>query len=154
MKKFYNRIKINPNTQCWEWQGAKQPEGYGRVSGKIWNGHYLLHRWSYEYHKGPIPQGLLVRHLCNNPCCANPDHLEVGTVKDNAQDREKSPNHLRGSQNPFHILTEKQVKEIKRDYIPGTGKYNPGNIRMLCAKYNISKSTIQLIAKGERWKHI
>jgi HNH endonuclease len=73
--------------ECWEWQGARNVDGYGlanllRVDEK------LTHRIVYHVWWGPIRYGLLVRHRCDNPPCSNPDHLELGTASDNAQDRE------------------------------------------------------------------
>ncbi|MDO7847580.1 HNH endonuclease [Hymenobacter sp. M29] len=73
---------------CWEWTGYKNPKGYGYLmvkAGKPTG----AHRFSYELHKGPIPKGLFVCHTCDNPVCSNPDHLFLGTVKDNTQDMVK-----------------------------------------------------------------
>lgn len=65
---------------CWTWTRATR-SGYGvlQIDGRAVN----MHRWSYEHFKGPIPDGLVVDHLCNNRICVNPDHLEVKTVKEN-----------------------------------------------------------------------
>ena len=65
---------------CWEWQGSRLPSGYGRL------GHRYVHRAMYEVSHGPIPDGLFVLHACDNPPCCNPDHLRVGTAKDNSRD--------------------------------------------------------------------
>jgi hypothetical protein len=62
---------------CWEWDGTRQPNGYGRVS---WKGvSRFTHRVAYEIAKGEIPDGLVIDHLCRNRACFNPDHLEAVT---------------------------------------------------------------------------
>lgn len=109
MHKFYSRIIKDPVTEYWEWQGARQKEGYGRICGPIWNYHILVHRWSYEYHKGSIPSGQVVRHMCDNPRCANPDHLEVGSYKENSADREAGLKHMRAENNPNRKLTQHEI---------------------------------------------
>lgn len=71
---------------CIEYTGIKFPSGYGRVQfkKKTW----YAHRLSYTLYKGEITKGLHVCHKCDNPCCINPEHLFLGTVKDNMQDRD------------------------------------------------------------------
>ena len=66
---------------CWVWLKATGPTGYGVA----WNGHRTMgaHRLSYEIHVGPIPDGLHIDHLCCNPTCVNPDHLEPVTQQEN-----------------------------------------------------------------------
>ena len=62
--------------ECWIWTGAKDPKGYGRIN---YNGHAksaLAHRVAYMEFVGPIPDGLELDHLCRNPSCINPEHLE------------------------------------------------------------------------------
>jgi len=69
---------------CWEWGGSPGQDGYGVVS---WGGsQYRAHRVSYELHVGPVPEGLVVRHACDNPPCVNPAHLLPGTQADNVRD--------------------------------------------------------------------
>lgn len=66
---------------CWEWTAALQSQGYGSFAdqGAI----HLAHRWSYERHVGPIPDGLQIDHLCRNRTCVNPAHLEPVTQAEN-----------------------------------------------------------------------
>ena len=75
---------------CWEWAGTKDDRGYGIIrksqGARDSSKRLAAHRWSYEIHKGEIPYGMLVCHSCDNPPCVNPDHLWLGTHKDNAQD--------------------------------------------------------------------
>ena len=72
---------------CWEWRGTRAVAGYGRISASMWGlRDRSTHRLSYELFYGPIPDGLLIRHKCDNPPCVNPDHLEPGTQQDNMDD--------------------------------------------------------------------
>lgn len=84
--RLLSRVEVNPETECWEWTGPLLHNGYGRfhINGK----QVKAHRASYEEHKGPIPEGLLVCHACDNRKCINPEHLWLGTAKDNAVDRQ------------------------------------------------------------------
>lgn len=74
-------VRIDKKTGCHVFQGYTNQDGYGRVSvkGRL----YMAHRLSYEREKGPIPEGLYIRHACDNPACINPDHLSPGTQKQN-----------------------------------------------------------------------
>lgn len=72
---------------CWEWQGNRSIDGYGIVSNHVYGiTREGAHRVMYKLHKGPIPEGLVIRHKCDNPPCVNPEHLEVGTALDNIND--------------------------------------------------------------------
>lgn len=68
---------------CWRWMGGFHHSGYGLFtpyqSKTVW-----AHRFSYELAKGPIPDGLVIDHLCRVPSCVNPDHLEAVTPRENA----------------------------------------------------------------------
>jgi hypothetical protein len=69
-------------TRCWEWTGGRSSEGYGNFRSATRPNH-LVHRWAYERWVGPIPDGLHLDHLCRNPPCVNPRHLEAVTVQVN-----------------------------------------------------------------------
>jgi len=77
---FWERVQKEPGG-CWLWTGQKRKDGYGRLCYR-YNTDYA-HRISYEIHKGPIPAGLHIDHLCRNTSCVNPDHLEAVTLHEN-----------------------------------------------------------------------
>lgn len=83
LRRFFEKLSVGPD--CWEWIGARIPEGYGQLSvdGRVVGAHRLA--WELA-HGASIPPRLLVRHRCDNPKCVRPSHLALGTVRDNARD--------------------------------------------------------------------
>lgn len=67
---------------CWVFTGYIKPNGYGQFYPRK-AVPTLPHRWSYEYHNGPIPEGLVIDHLCRVRACCNPEHLEAVTQRAN-----------------------------------------------------------------------
>lgn len=79
---------LNGDGACWGWKGSTDGKGYAVLSNRNRgvNSPEKAHRVSYEMINGEIPNGKVVRHKCDNPICTNPDHLEVGTQKENMLD--------------------------------------------------------------------
>lgn len=84
VEKFWANVSPEPNSGCWIWAGTTQRNGYGhhRYGGRGGPSE-LAHRFSYRIHKGEIPNGFDLDHLCRVRCCVNPDHLEPVTRKEN-----------------------------------------------------------------------
>lgn len=125
------------STPCWIWRLWTTHEGYGKVSIKRNRvvRSQLAHRWVWEQTKGLIPQGMQLDHLCRQPSCVNPDHMEVVTNAENAR---------RGSTTK---LDWDKVREIRR-LIADEGVIH----RVLAERYGVATVTISAIASGRNWR--
>lgn len=81
------KVGMALSDQCWPWRGSKDRYGFFCYQGKVVN----AHRAAYTLLVGPIPPGLVVDHLCGNPLCVNPAHLEAVTQRENVR---RSRNHV------------------------------------------------------------
>lgn len=141
-ERFFKRFKIRADG-CWQWTSRADKDGYGILSVKDQN--IRAHRFSYEHHIGPIPEGMVVCHHCDNPGCVNPEHLFCGTVKDNAQDALQKQRHYVGSKNGRSKLFDADVQDIKDSNLSGP---------TLAKRYGVTRSTINKIKRGEGWQHL
>jgi hypothetical protein len=110
---FDQRYIPEPNTGCWLWLGVINRKGYGviqlKVKSKPKRPSVLAHRYSYAMNKGAIPDGLFVCHSCDQRSCINPDHLFLGTAKDNQQDMARKG---RGG-NPTAKMTMEKARQLR-----------------------------------------
>ena len=79
LKRFLEKIRLVGEFGCWEWTACKMQSGYGKYQKTV------AHRWAYEFFIRQIPSGLQMDHLCRNRACANPNHVEPVTHKENAR---------------------------------------------------------------------
>jgi hypothetical protein len=106
MDRFWEKVFPEPNSGCWLWCGALTKAGYGKISLGYREGKEVYaHRLSYETHYGPIPDGLVIDHLCRVTCCVNPQHLEPVTHKVNV--RRGRVCDLHDPDNPVHPNSRK-----------------------------------------------
>lgn len=150
-KEFSERFwqKVEKTDTCWNWTGAKT-NGYG-VIGTRRSTIEKAHRISYMMHKGDFQQNLCVCHTCDNPACVNPDHLFIGSHKDNAIDKiakgRNRENPVRGEKQGLSKLRENSVKRIR---IVG----NSLSLNRLAVLFGVSKKSISNVLQNKTWSHV
>lgn len=125
---------------CIEWTGYIMPTGYGRIG--VGGQRVSAHRYAYERANGPIPDGMLIRHTCDNPPCVNPQHLLTGRHADNVADAVSRNRQNRGEAVNTAKLTEGQVREIRKSGLP---------TKVLSARYGVSDTTVVRIRSRKVW---
>jgi len=149
-KRFWGKVAIGDEDECWHWIAGKDKRGYGNFR---WNNEksVLAHRVSYFFHKGEVG-GKCVCHKCDNPSCVNPKHLFLGTVQDNNEDRHKkgrcNGGAKPGERNGSAKLTESQVLQIRELSVNGKRNFE------LAAMFEVSATTIRGILRNKIWKHL
>ena len=136
-------LSVAEESGCIRFTGHLDGEGYGRIM--VARVKYMAHRLSYSLNKGPIPDGYVVRHKCDNPSCINPEHLEVGTQADNIADKVSRGRQARGSGAGKAILTEESVREIRS---------SPLKVSELSTLYGVSVVPIRNILRRKTWQHV
>ena len=132
-------LKADKTGDCWIWQASKYWDGYGR---QAWNGKQdRIHRIVLMEKLGisEIPKGMVVRHECNNPSCCNPEHLSLGTHKENMQDMVRHGTSKNCGRKPG----DKNLTEEQRISILNT----EGNKFDVAKKNNVSVSTVERIRR-------
>lgn len=139
MKVIRSRCEINEETECFEWQGYLTHKRYGRIRYDTkWT---EVHRATWQYHNGPIPDGMHVLHTCDNRKCCVPAHLYLGTNDQNIKD--KMVRDRSGKK-----LDIARVKEIKLRLKEGTTHAE------LAEEFGVHPCSITRIATGYRWAHV
>lgn len=147
-RNFWKKVDKSPHPKgCWIWTAGKDKDGYGVItqSSKM----KKAHRVSYEWAKGPIPEGMQVLHSCDTPSCVNPEHLSVGTTQANQQDKMNKHREAKGEVQGSAKLTAEQVIAIREEYAAGGIGTRP-----LAKKFKIGRTQLVRIIRREDWKHI
>jgi len=151
LKKFWDFVLLPNNLEdddCWEWTGPKNEYGYGIFHYN--NKRVRAHRFIYECYNGYFDDDLFVCHKCDYPSCIKPNHLFLGTPKDNSEDMVNKGRSSFGEKCGTSKLTEVEVREILLDI--SSNKYN--TILEITNHYNIQSMQIIRILKGKCWKNI
>lgn len=135
---------------CWEWVGAKTSRNYGNMGFGVKN--VLVHRLIYSLCVGDLDKRLFVCHKCDNPPCCNPDHLFVGSPKDNTADmfsKGRNVNKCKfGEDHANSRFTNSDVLEIRSRHAAGDTIY------AIAKEYGCTTTAIWHIVKRKTWKHL
>jgi len=154
LSRFQAKFQKGTRKECWEWNGAKHPYGYGVIQrGQRGQGLIRAHRLAYELHYGimlPAGQSAIVMHTCDNPGCVNPHHLMLGSMQDNTNDKEQKGrgNHPVGEAFSSAVLTEKKVLALRKKLASGVP------VKQLARKLGLNRETLRMMHKGKTWKHV
>lgn len=147
--RFRSNVGIDAQTGCWEWTGTRYESGYGKFPYRTRDCRYRAmpaHRAAWIIHKGPIPEGKLVCHKCDNPGCCNPEHLFLGSHKDNTQDMVRKGRSIRGRKRSR--LTEEVVLRIRDEIRQGV------TLETLSKRYGLTVSALSRIKTRKTWSHL
>lgn len=151
-ERLWSRYREDENG-CWLWQGALAAvdpvtgDGYGHI---VYRGeHYGTHRLAWLLAHGPIPAGMEVCHTCDVRRCINPEHLFLGSHRENMADASRKGRANRGEANGLASLTEPDVLAIRASF---TG--TRGELAALARKHGVSEAAIRLVVRRETWRHV
>ena len=140
IERFAEKYEVDENVGCWLWTAGKT-NGYG----VFWDGEkvVLAHRWGYEFYRGPLPVWVPGKspecdHLCREPTCVNPWHLEAVSRAENIRRGDKRA-----------LLNRAQVREIRKRY---TG--TRGEQKAMAREYGVPKQVIHRIVHKASWPEI
>jgi hypothetical protein len=124
-------------SDCFEWVMSRNAQGYGqkRIDGVLTR----MNRLAAEMVHGPIPEGMVVMHTCDNPPCVNPDHLVIASHRDNVLDK------YRKGRGHKQKLTASDADEIRES----RGKITQ---KALAERFGVTRSTINDIQNGYTWR--
>lgn len=149
--RFWEKVRKSPDPDgCWVWTAGFRGGGYGGFHRSNPPREERAHRSSYSMFVGAIPDGMDVLHRCDRPACVRPDHLFLGTDKDNSDDKHAKGRNvvLVGERNGFSKLTEDDVRSIRRmraERVP---------LKAVAAQFSVSTTNVKLIVSRRAWKHV
>lgn len=150
--RFWSKVDRRGPSECWEWQAARHPFGYGRFGIGREPGYRgqrvaLAHRMAWQLTHGAIGSDTVVCHHCDNPPCCNPAHLFIGTHADNHMDAVKKGRHSHGEIAGGARLTAEAVRSIR-------ARYSGAARQSLAAEYGVHPVHISNIVARKRWAHV
>lgn len=158
--RFWTKVDKETPNGCWEWTASRNNNGYGLFRPGGLAPKRLAHRLSWVHHNGPLGDGQYVLHKCDNPKCVNPDHLFVGSKKDNMQDCKAKgrnryirpnvppPRHV-GSDHPRAKMTEDDVAQFRHRL-----SENQISLRGLARETGLNVKTLSNMRDRITWRNV
>lgn len=151
-ERFEENTSPEPNTGCWLWTGsitAPKPANKVRYGILKIDGRYeRAHRIALHLAGRQPPSSFVVRHRCHNSLCVNPDHLVVGTHRDNIADKVAAGRQARGVSHRSAKLTPESVAEIRAACANGESQSS------VAARHGVLQGTVSSIHRKQTWRHL
>jgi hypothetical protein len=150
--RFWSKVDVGGPDDCWPWTKSKRLGGYGQFMLAPQTPR-IASRMAYVFnHATPIPDGLVVRHKCDNPPCCNPQHLELGTHGENMQDRvERNPEASRKHRGRIGSIARQSRMNLDMAFAMRVDLAT-GMLGVTAAeKYGVSPSHVARIRRGDVW---
>lgn len=156
-----DRAVPEPNSGCWLWERSTDRYGYACVGLRKYQ-HIRAHRLAYEAYVGAIPNGMMVCHKCDVRCCVNPDHLFLGSHKENMSDMTSKRRQACGPRHPQNT----RPLDMARGSRVNTSKLTEPKVQLAMllkslgssSKHvsewlGVAQTSIQRVWSGQNWNH-
>ena len=143
--RFWSKVDIKGNDECWEWKARRNHKGYGVFKNK--GKSEQAHRIAWKLTHGEIPVGTFILHTCDNPPCNNPSHLWNGTNDDNMKDMVKKNRQAKGEKVRKKLVAEQviAIRVLLQCDI---------SVSEVAKMYGLNTSTVYDIKHRIYWRHI
>lgn len=141
---FWNKVnKIPGEDSCWLWTGAKNGKGYGWITVYVNKKQrfFFVHKVSFEWEFGEIPNGKIIRHKCDTPLCVRPSHLLLGTHQDNTNDMMSRGRYVSG----VAVITAGVASAIRLRRSQGE------SVKSIAFDFNLTPQHVSNICTGVYW---
>lgn len=147
---FWKKVDKNGPGGCWLWTGFLNHDGYGRVGPQrgVHTG-MRAHRMAWMLANGEVPKGMYVMHTCDVPACVRPDHLRIGTQKDNMADCLAKGRYVTGERTYNAKLNAEKVREMRR-----LRAETDLSFYKLAPMFGVSYSVARDVCQGRTWSHV
>lgn len=142
-----SKVNMGAADACWLWKPPPAVNGYGQMNaaGQIRSAHHMM----WELWNGrPVPKGFQLRHTCDVRRCCNPNHLLVGTAKENIQDMIERGNFHHGENHCHAIRTNAEVTEMRRLFAAGMSQ------AAIARRYGVRSSYVWRIVNRKIWRYV